>query len=484
MLDGVRGIPVTWALDGDTLESLDLLATGAPTQPAPSTAPAAPVPAAATFLADLRTTIGRSPVLALPYADPDLVATSRAGLGADLATASTLGPAVVSEALGARSRVSGDVAWPADGVVDGATLAALPHLGARAVLLSSADAPAARPTDWTPSAAGPLAGSPLSVVAADSTLSALLAATPAPSGRVVAVQRFLAEVALVTAELPGTARTVVVTGPRSSPVDAALVHQALADLAVAPWASITSLPAVRAGATDGPQRTTAPYPTAARAKEVAPAQLATVAKAAERITAVGKVLTSPAKGTTLVDPYLRAQLRGESSAWRSQRTQGEAYARGLLAQSAALQASVHLVEVGPVTLAARSGRIPVTVANDLTESVTVQLEVVAVPDVRLTVTQPAPVTVRAGERVSVQIPVESNANGSVEVRLRLLTKDGTPYGAVVPFAVQVTGLGAVAELIVGGAMVLLAVALVVRLARAVKRGRRPGSPGSARKRAA
>ena len=45
---------------------------------------------------------------------------------------------------------------------------------------------------------------------------------------------------------------------------------------------------------------------------------------------------------------------------------------------------------------------------------------------------------------------------------------------------QVTGFGAVAELLVGGALVLLTVALVVRVVRAVRTGRRPGSPASVR----
>ena len=486
-LNAASGLPVTWALDGDTLQSISTLAAGAPTKPPPATTPAPPDAAAATFLDSLRAAVGRSQVVALPYADPDLVAVTRAGLGDDLRVSQTLGAEEVSSVLGPRSQVTGDLSWPADGIVDPATVSQLKSAGAKAVLLTDAAAPATRTTDWTPSAAGPLQGTGMSVVAADSTLTALLTNPVGTAGTVVAVQRFLAEVALVTAELPETTRSVVITGPRAGSVDAGFVHQALTDLTNVPWAALTPLSTVRSTAVSGPTRTLTPYPASAQAREVAASQLAMSSDVRTRLDAVSGVLTAPAAQSTprkpdLTDPYREAQLRSESTAWRVRRQEGAAYTRALLAQTAALQGSVHLVEVGPVTLAARSGRIPVTVANDLTESVTVQLMVTAVPDVRLTVTQPPPVTVGAGQRVSVQVPVESNANGNVQVRLQLLTKDGTPYGSVVPFALQVTGLGAVAELIVGGALVLLAVALVVRLARAVRRGRRPGSPGSARTR--
>ena len=58
--------------------------------------------------------------------------------------------------------------------------------------------------------------------------------------------------------------------------------------------------------------------------------------------------------------------------------------------------------------------------------------------------------------------------------------DGQPLGTAQTIPVQVTGFGAVAALLVGAALVLLCVALVVRIVRAIRTGRRPGSPASVR----
>jgi hypothetical protein len=67
--------------------------------------------------------------------------------------------------------------------------------------------------------------------------------------------------------------------------------------------------------------------------------------------------------------------------------------------------------------------------------------------------------------------------------VRLQTPDGIAYGQPHTVTVQITGLGAVAQLLVVVAVVLLAAAVVVRIVRAVRGGRRRlGSPASVRER--
>jgi hypothetical protein len=79
---------------------------------------------------------------------------------------------------------------------------------------------------------------------------------------------------------------------------------------------------------------------------------------------------------------------------------------------------------------------------------------------------------------------DATANGSAQLSLRLLTPAGDAYGPESTATVQITGLGAVAQLLVVLAVVLLAGALVVRVVRAVRSGRRrPGSAASVRERA-
>jgi hypothetical protein len=60
------------------------------------------------------------------------------------------------------------------------------------------------------------------------------------------------------------------------------------------------------------------------------------------------------------------------------------------------------------------------------------------------------------------------------VQTRLLAPDGQVYGPVLSFPVRATGIGQVAQWVVGGALVLLTVALSYRIGRAIRRGRHPG----------
>ena len=95
----------------------------------------------------------------LPYADIDIASVVRAGLTADLATATTLGADVTAAVLGrsATGTVS-PLDWPAEGTADRTALAAIQQSGTDEVLLSDVYARPVRATSYTPSGIGPLAG--------------------------------------------------------------------------------------------------------------------------------------------------------------------------------------------------------------------------------------------------------------------------------------------------------------------------------------
>ena len=175
----------------------------------------------------------------------------------------------------------------------------------------------------------------------------------------------------------------------------------------------------------------------------------------------------------LADQLERGLLRAESAAWRGREVAGNAFARSVTAAIAKAQAGVHIVPSGPVTLTSRSGQIPITVANDLDQAVTVRLDVATVPSVRMTLSQPGLVTVDAGRRATVEVKAEAAVNGRLVVQARLFAPDGQAYGPVVSFPVRATGIGEVAQWVVGGALVLLTVALTYRIGRAIRRGRHP-----------
>ena len=496
---------LTWLLDGDTLEGVRQLAdaklpstlpSGTPTSSAGASGGStdgtgtgegtAAAAAAKAWLDALAADTANGQVLAAPFADPDLVASVRAGRTADLGVATTLGAQVVGQVLAGSSSASGapaeaDVAWPADGTADSRTLTALAGLGNTAVILSDQfAAPVRAITTFTPSGVGPLAGTRLTGIVSDSILSTLIATPTAQQGGIaLARQRFLAEIAMITAELPSAQRSLVIVPPRRWTPDVRYVRGVLEALGQVPWAQPATIAELRTTAADGPARQRPTYPAAVQKREVSGRQLGSVRAAAAALDALSAVVADP---TTLRDTYERAILRSESTIWRTQRAAGLVYAQSVTTAVDGLVSAVHVVQSGGLTLAARSGKIPVTVENRLSQSVTMNLMVAAEPAVRLTLTQPGQEVIPAGQSRTFEVPAEATTNGSVQLIVQLVAPDGKPYGSVVTFPVQITGLGAVAQLVVGGAFVLLAVALVVRVVRAIRRGRRPGSEASVRER--
>jgi Family of unknown function (DUF6049) len=517
LLKAVGGSHLTWLLDGDTLESVQQLADTPATpitSPTPTTTPATPSatnspaslsgittgttspgatatsspeppPAnqsaadAQAWLATLRSDVTTGSVLAVPFGDPDLVATVRAGRTSDIAGGRSLGSQVVSQVLDGTVPVGDDVAWPADSTSDSRTLTALGGLGFRSVVLSSLFTPTVRAvTTYTPSTLGKVTGTSMTGAVSDSVLSTLLATPPRQlGGNAMAQQRILAELAMVTAEQPSTQRSVIIAPPRRWTPDADYIHGLLDALGQVPWVQPATLAELRVAATAAPARARPSYPAVVANREVAPEQFDGVQTGQENFDALSAIVPGAAafRGT-----YTRALLRSESSVWRTARPAGLAYIHSVNKTIAGQVAAVRVVQSGGVTLAARSGKIPVTVENGLTQAVVVRLLLVADPDVRLTVTQPPTENIPAGESRTFEVAAEATTNGNVLLTVSILTPGGDPYGSPVTFPVQITGFGEVAQVIVGAAFVLLAVALVVRVARAIRRGRRPGSAASVR----
>ena len=492
VLTAAAGTPVTWLVDGDTLQSASSLATGAPTTAAPTTGgqpprTSPPDPAAAAWLGQLVRQSTGAQVVAVPYADPDLVGTVRAGLTADLTASSRLGPKTAAAVLGGSAAAAlALLDWPADGTADRATIAALPRTGGSTVLLSDVFATPVHPVTYTPSGVGLLSGTGLTAVTADAVLSNLLSTSPGRmGGAVLGRQRMLAELAMIGAERPSVQRSIVIAAPRSWDPDTVYVQGLLKAVAAAGWVQLVSLSDLTSTAAQGPARRLLSYPATAAGRELDAAQYAQVRTGHQRLDAISSVLGPVSQPVAdQLASYADALLRSESYQWRSSRDAGHAFVRGAVDLLARQQGQVRLVSPGAVTLAARSGKIPVTVVNDMSQPVRVRVGVQAVPAVRLRLIQPPAVTVEPHSSTTLEVAAEATTNGSLLVVAQLLTLDGKPYGDPQTFPVQITGLGAVAELIVVGALLLLTAALVVRVARAVRTGRRrPGSPASVRGRA-
>ena len=220
-------------------------------------------PAAVSWLAQLKTATAGQPMFVTPYADADIAALTRYGMNADLTRAYTEGRAVASSALGRDFAASAPgssttltgMAWPADGIANYGVLENLAANGITTVVLDSSTMPPSPRQDFTPSAQTTTPdgeGPDLKVLLSDDTIAQIIGSANAPSDSkataFAVAQRYLAETAMIAAEQPSLARSIVVTPPRRWDPPAGLASDLLRETVSAPWlhpASLGELAAVQ-----------------------------------------------------------------------------------------------------------------------------------------------------------------------------------------------------------------------------------------------
>jgi hypothetical protein len=378
------------------------------------------------------------------------------------------------------------------------------------VLLNGAEMPPRPQVAYSPSAASATGvnGAQLHVLLADPTLAQILAAphaevpgsmpapaaaqaggTQAPSSPGAAAtaqaatfakeQWFLAETAMIAAELPGSARSVVVMPPRRWNPPAGMAGTLLQETGRAPWlrpASLAGLVTARHTEGNVPRK---PLPTL----RVGSGELR--ARLLRQVRALTGQIHLFASILTAAGPHYLATATAalESSAWRgdkaTQQQAGQllhdvaAYVRNLLRQ-------VTIVHTPHVTLGGNSGLIPVSVRNSLPASlgdVRVRLEVKVPTPGRVVIGRYTQlITVAAGTQNVIKIPVRSVAAGSTALDLRLATPDGKLLpGQAASLTVQATHFGTLAIVII---VVALVVFVFTAAGRAIRRGAEPADEGT------
>ncbi len=126
---------------------------------------------------------------------------------------------------------------------------------------------------------------------------------------------------------------------------------------------------------------------------------------------------------------------------------------------------------GSYTFGSKSGTIPLTVSNDLTQAVSVRIGLTPAPP-RLEVGNVGLVRIPAESKVQVEVPATAIANGPVVIRTVLQTPAGDQYGQAVQLRIQVTQYGTVALGITAVAAAVLFAAAGYRLFRRASAARR------------
>lgn len=460
---------LTWAVDPALLEDVTEMADGyqlADGRPGSGQA------AAAQWLRRLRPLVALGRVLALPYADVDVVALSRAGLDADVSQALRYGREVsIPATLGFEPLP--DLGWPAGGLVTGAALENLISSARTAVVLDELALPpedgiTPRPLEQVQTLAGPV-----DAAVADAGLSRLLAdAGPDPAASRLAEQRFLVETAMITAARPFDGQPVVAMPPRRWSADPAYLRGVLGATDSVRWLQPAALTEVidqaRAQRSEEEVLPRPPiaaaslvYPPEAAADELGERQLASVALLRGEVADFTAVLSDD----RLVVPLRRGVWRSESVAWRDRPARSRELVRRNRDRLDELRGRIRVASRGPFTLTSSAGTIPVTIANDLDQAVTLQVRIDGRNQARLTTVDTSTRTIPPGGRPAVDVRVETRGSGTIPVDVTLLSSGGQRLGPPVQLTVRSTAYGRVAVGITSAAFGVLLLAIGVRLVR-------------------
>ncbi len=484
-LGGDSPVPVTWIVDPQSLQIAQEMTTGYRVLVDGAIVPGDDPGAAAAWLSSLQQALrGRGaaanvdvPVRVLPYADVDIAALQRAGLERDIVRSLATAPVLARGPLGRRP--TGLVVMAPGGNLEQPSIDLLATSGVNALILSAAAMPPSPPVPFTPSGSAsiPTSTGSMRVVLTDPALSHIVDATPTSASQVTHLeQRFLSETALVSLQLPGSARTIVAapSSARWDPTDV-LITRLLDRSRRTPWITPGTFSDIVDSLPSSVPRQHAAFSERERSAELGRQYLARAAETQARLASLAGILEDP---VDLVESVSMTLLRTESSAWREQRNVGEQLMRRTSGRVTADIDAVRILSRNTITLSGEAGDIPITIANDLGQRITVQLDVTASPAARLSVEPIPPVTVEPGRKMSIEVRAKVIGGGPVPVTLQLRTTEGEAFGQAVSVELRSTAYARAATWVVVAALGVIALFVVVGIIRRIRRTPPTGTPST------
>ncbi|GAB3127627.1 hypothetical protein GCM10027056_27410 [Glaciibacter psychrotolerans] len=451
-LDATFDRPTTLAIDPMIIASIRILGSSAPAS-------------AVNWLERLANSLNDS--FALSYADADIALEAQAGAPALLAPISfdqaidpTLftGPAVDTEPTEAPAAPGAPVApsptptlspvvpptsadlldwnysttglgWPGAGTVSVNDLNVFADSGIGSVLLSSNNVN--RPDSTLTPNAAVLLGRTSGLVSDSAVETALRAAASAVSDDTwrAAMAEASAQLAVVAAEQPATARTLLATFDRSSSSTPLRLGQTIQAVNELTWQKSGTIADARASTpTAGTNFASRSEPDT----RTATAQRLLSREAA--LTAFSSSLNDP---LALTGPQRLNVLTLLSASWAPEPVAWESAVAASMTGSADILQSITVTTKGPVNVVSSKVDIPVSLGNSLNQAVSVRVQVVP-SNGRLLVGGVIDATIDANSARIVNVPVTAAVgNGEVTLRVALSTPDGTPIGAPAEIAVNV-----------------------------------------------
>jgi hypothetical protein len=497
-------LPVTWTIDPALLDEAKAMAHGYRVARTPDSGnPQDSVKGsggqvAAAWLAAMRRAVAGREVVALPYADPDMVSlahhvpgnTALLGLMGDAARQAG---AAVSAALGtsAGTDIRTDTAWPYGGALDTSVTALAERFGLKNFIASGTGL-----STGTTQSQVQLYGGASAMVAEPATRAVLSRDLSGDGAQLIARQQLLGDLLKTQQRNPRNPGGIVVEPPRQmSAQTASALSEALRVAQAAGFVKLVGLGQVGSGPSAGTPSAlpssalplsalpsaqvadVAEYPEGLSESELTRSALRAVARTQPELARLTQVLSDSSR---ITDAVHRAMLRELSTGWRGERQDADSYRDGVQAYIDASIASVHLLQKhGTITVAGNSASVPVTVANGLQQPLAgLELRVSSSAPQRLLVkTSHTPVQVPAAANRTEQVQVAAHANGPVQLTAQLYTTaNGRPWGDPMTFQVTISKVSAGAVAIVAGGAVLVLLAGAWKMRQARSKRQQPESP--------
>lgn len=425
------------------------------------------------WITSLKSAVRQSRLHTLPYADIDASAARRAGLEQDVVRSITRSPGIAEQVV--EQPVEGGIAWASAGRIDKRTANLLAEAGVTTIVLAADAMPPAESTSdprvpaLTPNGIADYstAVGVIDALILDSGLTNAIGARQRTRGEIVlARQRFLAETALIATEPGAGANRVLAVGPaevRWHPT-AALLDSLLRATSQAPWLRTATLEELRF-ASRIPRRK-ATYGTGVVAAELSAQYMSRVKAAEDRLDRLVAILDDP---STIGPSYAAALLRAQSAAWRSEPSLGSELLGLVNAGLLERTSFVRVLSTGTVIFSGDAGRVPVTIANDGEQAVTVGVALIGQPSARLQSTPLSGIRVDPGKKVSVDLEARVIGGEELRVAVQLLTPAGARYGAPATISLVSTAYARAAGWVVAVAFLALAAFVVIGITRRIRR---------------
>ncbi|MFC4950319.1 DUF6049 family protein [Pseudonocardia sp. GCM10023141] len=435
-------------------------------------------------------------LLALPYADADLVALTRGGLGTTAAAAIDDGRKVLASALGAA--VLPTTTWPVDGVADEPTLDMIAGAGSSAVVLS-ADGLEQNRTRRS-SGVVPIAGttSPLTAVLTDPLLTlaaagpdptvpvrsagvgaAALPSTPAGSGTPLATQDTIGALTFRAQDAAPESGAVVLAPPHDWAAEgtgAAAMLKAVGQLIDAGRLAPRSLgDAVAQGAPSGTAARPPVYPTSSGGQEIRQPVIASIRTGGEDLTDLrSAVVDGSGVGIPVDDvfvPLRRGLVRPASAALRGLPEAAQAAADRAANRIRDIRGTVRVLEPPtPYSLGTSDAPLPLTIVNGLPVTVRVIIELSSTSGLKMAAVPVVEVPPAGRRQVSANAQVTRSGQFTVYASVR--SPNGGLLGPSSQLSVRSTAYGTITVWLTASAGVLLVLLAGRRVLRRIR-----GEPG-------